>query len=146
MKRRKASAAIIAAGLLLASIVAAWYFATKVPQPENSELQVSTVENEEDRAPTTEEIEELVSRLASQDQDTFLGAWSPGLEKLIREEAVRDLMVPEGSKVTTSDPLWSDDEDCWTIDVTIETSGYEPVERTLLLGLDENQWYVYETR
>jgi len=144
MKRRKALM-IIVTSLLVVGAATVWYFVTNTSQPEGGESQVSTSENEENRAPTTEEIEELVSKLSSQDQSVFLDAWIPGLEGLIGEEVVRDLMVPQGSVVTTSDPLWSDDCSCWTINATVEVSDSESIERTLLLELTENQWRIYGT-
>lgn len=127
--------------------VAVWQLAVQSEPSDNNASEASVEDGGEgsDRAPTEEEIEELVSKLASQDRETFLTVWPSDFEYLVGEEAVQSLMVPEGSVVTASASSWSDDYNCWTIDVTIEASG-EPLERTLLLGLNENQWRIYGTR
>ena len=117
----------------------------QTPQQEpRGDQSATTIEGDERVRPLAEEVEELASKLASRDEETFLEVWHPELQSHIDDEAVKEkLMAPEGSVITMSDPVWSDVVGCWTADITIKASGYESVERTMCLVLVEGQWYIW---
>lgn len=126
---------------LVVSVVVVWQL---IPQQEQGNESVTEVVVEEDGesqpTPTVEDIEVLASQVESQDKEVFLDAWDADLESVVGEDAVRELlMVPEGSIVTASNPMWSDEDGGWTIDITIESPDNESITRTMVIGYVEGQ-------
>jgi hypothetical protein len=131
-------------GVVLFLVVGAVVVWQLTPQPEHDDESVPEVAVEEDvesqPTPIAEDIEVLASQVESQDKEVFLDAWDADLESVVGEEAVRELlMVPEGSKVTASDPIWSDEDGGWTIAMTIETPDHGSITRTMVIGYVEGQ-------
>jgi hypothetical protein len=126
---------------LMVGAVVVWQL---TPQQEQGSESVTEVVVEEDGVsqptPTVEDVETLISQVESQDKEVFLDAWDVDLESVVGEEAVRELlMVPEGSKVTASDPMWSDEDGGWTIDMTIETPDHGSITCTMVVAYVEGQ-------
>lgn len=134
--------ASICVGVLLVLGIAACQW-TAQSEPSNDQSATVVEKDNRTQSPAEEEVEELTSKLASRDEETFLEAWHPELLNHIDDEAVKaKLMAPEGSVITMSGPVWSDSVGCWTADITIEVSGYDVVERTMCLVRIEGQWYI----
>lgn len=135
---------VIVAVLAVVVVFAVWQLII-LPELNDESSPETTVEEDGESipAPTEEEIQVLVAQLESRDMDVFLQAWVSDLEELLEEEVIREeFMVPEGSIITPSDPSWSDDNDGWTIDMTIEAPNHEPIMRTMILEYFEDQWRI----
>jgi len=131
--------------LALMAVIAVWQFVIRPELDGDESSPETTIEESSESipAPTGEEIGILVTQLESQDKDVFLEAWVSDLEEVYAEEAIQEgLMVPQGSTITPSNPVWSDDEGRWTIEMTIEAPDHEPITRTVLLEYFEDQWRI----